>query len=136
MSREFKHHKYTWTKTFGSPRHNWEVVGPNGAVNFHVTTHDQHEPTAGLEFHSLSGDGAPDHRDCPLTGGRCWHDGTSLYATEQLWPEISMMLRIRDHEAVFRVLEREYARYFSGEKVTVLASLSAIEAALSTGGTT
>lgn len=63
----------------------------------------------GLELHSIypKGDDAPDHIDCPLTGGRCWHDGTSLYASETLWPHIQPYLRDGDHETIFKILERE-----------------------------
>src|SRR3546814_5446238 len=45
--------------------------------------------------------------NCWLIGGRCWHDGTSLYATDTLWPMIEAMLRTGDHETIFRVLEQE-----------------------------
>lgn len=112
----YRHHKYTWTKPFGSVRHNWEVVGPLGAVHFHVGITENYPPSAGLEFHHTEAfraksdyrtDDAPDHIDCPLTGGRCWHDGTSLYASEHLWPRIEDYLRAGDHERIFRVLERE-----------------------------
>lgn len=108
--RKYKHHKYTWTHPFSSTRHNWEFVGPNGAVNFHVSIMDEIEkypdPSCGLEFHHLIGSGAPDHVNCPLTGGRCWHDGTSLYASETVWPMVKGMLQMGDHAAVFRYLER------------------------------
>lgn len=110
----FKHHKYTYCRPFTSAQHTWELVGPNGAIHFHVSIphNDKYAPCAGLEFHHLSGDGAPDHINCPMTGGQCWHDGTSLYATESLWPTIEAMLGRGDHEGVFRLLEREYGRHF------------------------
>lgn len=75
---------------------------------------DGREASCGLEIHYAAGhvpeylDGnAPTNTDCWLIGGRCWHDGTSLYATESLWPMIESWLRIGDHEAIFRCLERE-----------------------------
>lgn len=111
MSR-YRHHKYTWSKPFGSARHWWEFVGPDGAIHFHVSLTDGYGPSCGLEIHRTTpaeyqrGD-APSHVDCPLTGGRCWHDGTSLYASETLWPMIEPMLRSGDHDAIFRVLEGE-----------------------------
>ena len=49
----FSHHKYTWAAPFGSVRHNWELVGPNGGINFHVSIVDGYGPTAGLEFHHI-----------------------------------------------------------------------------------
>lgn len=111
---KFKHHKYTWRKPFSSPYHSWELVGPNGAIHFHVSMTPGYEPSCGLEYHHLSGDGAPNHIDCPLTGGRCWHDGTSLYAGEYVWPQVEASLKIGDHETIFRTLEYEYNRHFEG----------------------
>jgi hypothetical protein len=110
----FRHHKYTWSKPFSHTRHVWEVIGPNGAIHFHASVKDLQDPSpgCGLEFHHLSGDGAPHHIDRPLTGGRCWHDGTSLYASEILWPEIIEYLKRGEHEHVFRILEHEYEKHF------------------------
>jgi len=108
---KYKHHKYTWTNRSGSDQHNWEFVGPNGAVNYHVSEREEYDPVAGLEFHHLTGDGAPDHVDCPLTGGRCWHDGTSLYAIE-LWSFVATNLRSWNHKVIFQHLENEYDKHF------------------------
>lgn len=123
MSR-FRHHKYTWSKPFGTVRHCWELVGPDGAIHFAVNMSEEKYggPTAGLEFHHLSGDGAPHHLDCKLTGGRCWHDGTSLYANETLWPEIGPMLRFGDHDGIFALLEHEYNQHFGRNAETEAAA--------------
>lgn len=112
MSRRYADHKYTWSKPFGSVRHNWSLVGPVGAINFHVSLHEKYDPSAGLEIHRYAPadyqrHDAPSHLDCDLTGGRCWHDGTSLYASESLWPLIEPYLRDGSHETIFGVLERE-----------------------------
>jgi hypothetical protein len=85
------------------------------AVSFRAAVHEGHEETSGLEFHyfnapSYMKEAAPSHIDCPYTGGRCWHDGTSLYAMETLWPIFKDMLSSGDHAAIFSVLEREIAR--------------------------
>lgn len=106
----FNGHKYTWTKPFGSVRHHWELRSAKGGVHFHVSLTDGYGASCGLEFHSLSprGDDAPDHIDCPITGGRCWHDGTSLYATDHLWPLIEGYLKRGEHDQIFRILEREH----------------------------
>ena len=116
---KFKHHKYVYTFPFGSHSHRWEVIGPDGAMHFHVSVRTE-EPhpfeSAGLETHSrtpLYEPSAPDHIDCPLTGGPCWHDGTSLYATETLWPRIKVYLAGGAHSKVFRILEREYDERFA-----------------------
>lgn len=119
---KFFHHKYTWSKPWSAVRHNWELVGPDGAINFHVSLHEEQYggPSCGLEFHRPSwskrrptGE-VPMHLNCPLTGGPCWHDGTSLYASERLWPMVEPMLRSGDHETIFRVLEGEYEAHFQG----------------------
>lgn len=117
---KFRHHKYTWARPFGSVYHTWELVGPNGAIHFRAIMSDPQYsgPSCGLEFHHLSGDGAPDHLDCKLTGGRCWHDGTSLYAQEQVWPMVEPMLRAGDHEGIFRVLESEYSSHFRNQEAS------------------
>lgn len=111
----YRHHKYTWTKPWGAARHNWSFVCAKGAVNFHASTYSDNEPSCGLEFHFVSpphGDEAPAHLDCELTGGRCWHDGTSLYAKETLWPMIEPLLLSGDHEMIFRFLEQDANRQF------------------------
>ncbi len=117
MSRKYKHHKYTWTRPFTSVRHCWELVGPNGAMHFHVSVMDdpKYDPSAGLEFHHIAGTGAPDHVNCPLTGGRCWHDGTSLYASEHVWPMVSHHLERGDHGKIFEILERIASEHFDRE---------------------
>lgn len=109
---KYRHHKYTYTNHFGSPTHEWELIGPIGAVSFRASLTPGYDPSCGLEFHHTEAahyrcEEAPDHVNCPLTGGRCWHDGTSLYATETVWPLIKAYLRSGEHEQVFRLLEYE-----------------------------
>lgn len=111
---KFRHHKYTYSRPFGSPRHMWEILGPEGGVHFTASFYREgEEPSCGLEFHHTRASGyrcdeAPDHTKCFLTGEPCWHDGTSLYASETVWPSVKHMLRDGDHESVFRALEYEY----------------------------
>jgi hypothetical protein len=112
---KFANHKYTWSKPFSSVRHEWSLCGPIAAVHFHVSVSAEHGDTAGLEIHYFEApeymaDRAPSHIDCAYTGGRCWHDGTSLYAMETLWPMIEPMLRSGDHEIIFHLLEDELSR--------------------------
>jgi hypothetical protein len=114
---KFRHHKYTWNNPFGSPRHHWELVGPDGGIHFHVSLTKGYEPSCGLEYHHAARaryrpSDAPDHTNCPLIGEPCWHDGTSLYASETIWPIVEAMLKSGDHEAIFRVLEGEYESHF------------------------
>lgn len=109
---KFAHHKYTWSKPWGSVQHQWELVGPNGAIHLHVTIVEGYDDSAGLEFHSRSGDGAPSQVRCWLLESPCWHDGTSLYAVETLWPMIKGMCALGDHSAIFLILESEYQHHF------------------------
>lgn len=110
MMSRFRGHKYTWSKPFGSVRHHWELRSAKGGVHFQASLTEGYGPSCGIEFHSASprGDDAPDHIDCPITGGRCWHDGTSLYATEHLWPMIESYLKYGEHDQIFRILEHEH----------------------------
>lgn len=113
---KYRHHKYVWSKPFGDVRHWWELVGHDGAIHFHVAENATYGDSAGLEIHSLTGEGAPHHVNCPLTGGRCWHDGTSLYAMEHLWPLIKPYLQRGEHDRIFTILEREADYRFGSEE--------------------
>jgi hypothetical protein len=74
------------------------------------------DPSCGLEFHHAfdptKGQEAPVHINCALTGGRCWHEGTSLYASEHVWPLVKLYLQNGDHRMIFKVLEGEYDQHF------------------------
>ncbi len=109
----FRQHTYKWSKPFMSVRHEWSLIGPRGGIHFHASQrpeYDAADAICGLEFHRYErqGDNAPSHTPCWLLGAPCWHDGTSLYAGETLWPRIEPLLRAGNHDAVFRILEREY----------------------------
>lgn len=108
MSMQFAGHLYRWTKQFDSIQHHWELRSVHGGIHYYASLY-KGQPACGLERHSIYPvrDHAPDHINCPITGGRCWHDGTSLYASETLWPRIEPLLRAGDHEAIFQILERE-----------------------------
>ena len=118
QNKKFNHHKYKWTHPFGWVRHSWEFVGPDGGVSFNVSVADDEKygNTCGLEFHfcARSGvtSGAPDYTTCHLTGEPCWHEGTSLYAEESLWPVVEPALKSGEHDFIFCTLEREYERVF------------------------
>lgn len=103
---------YQWSKPFGSERHYWRIVTRGGGVTFHVSINEKYGDTAGLEFHHSEPprhmhNDPPSHTDCEVTGGRCWHDGTSLYASETLWPQIRRYLERGNHEGIFQILHRE-----------------------------
>lgn len=120
---KFRHHKYTYSKPFGSARHHWELVGPEGGIHFHVSLTTGYPASCGLEFHHAARAGfrcdeAPDHINCPLIGEPCWHDGTSLYASEHFWPMVEPILRSGDHDTIFRFLEGEYEERFKGLRLS------------------
>lgn len=113
----FADHKYEWTKPFMSVRHCWSLRGPRGGIHFHVSITPNYDPNAGLEFHRnfdpTNGQEAAQHKNCWLCGGPCWHDGTSLYASERVWPLVEPYLIDGDHETIFRLLETEYDEHFA-----------------------
>jgi hypothetical protein len=121
--RKFNHEKYTYTKRHHWHVHYWQTVGPVGAVHYRAQIHqdNEYEPSCGLEMHHSAlvrerfgyDDEAPHHLDCELTGGPCWHDGTSSYASD-LWPMIEADLMMNNHEGVFMTLRREYRDRFDG----------------------
>ena len=112
----FADHKYTWSRPFKGTVHGWSFRGPRGGIDFHVHTFEDGDfpTTAGLEIHRAydpsGGEEAASHAHCWLLKAPCWHDGTSLYATETLWPIVQSLMP--DHAAIFRVLEREYDHHF------------------------
>lgn len=123
---EFRNHKYEWSQPFTSTSHQWSFRGPLGGVSFSASLMPADSPynsgpSCGLEFHHsaraahINGavtSEAPSHAPCWLLGEPCWHDGTSLYASEHCWPYIESYLRTGDHPAIFRFLEGEYRRHF------------------------
>lgn len=123
----FRDHKYTWTRPYDQTRHHWHLRGPKGGISFSVSLWEgaggaeKHAkfggPSCGLEFHHgfdpTGGKEAAHHARCWLLEGPCWHDGTSLYASETIWPIVQSMMP--DHAAIFRLLEREYDRHFEDQ---------------------
>lgn len=112
----YSHHKYTWTMPFRSVRHQWELIGPKGGMHFHASEY-KGEWSCGLETHYLErqGDRAPSQVSCWLLHAPCWHDGTSLYATEHVWPIIGAYIKRGEHEKIFEFLEHESdGRFGSG----------------------
>ena len=112
---KYAHHKYTYQSSFGYPKHDWSLIGEKGGLNFHATVVPNHPMSAGLEFHSFAGKGAPSHTPCWLLGSPCWHDGTSSYAMDMLWPMIRPYLESGQHETIFKLLEGVATRHFEPE---------------------
>ena len=96
----------------------YKAIGAKGAVHLHISRYSSSESglmySGGLEYHYRSPpdymkDKPPSHDECQILKCPCWHDGTSLYASEVYQP---MFLR-NDHEGIFRQLERDAERNFN-----------------------
>jgi hypothetical protein len=93
-------YEYRVNRPYGDVwQHVWLIHGPLGSVHFHFSHNPEHEakygPSAGLEIHYRTPppymkDRAPQHPQCQILHAPCWHDGTSLYATEKLYPLVDM----------------------------------------------
>ena len=87
------------------------IVGSSMGIDFHFNDTNPSEVIAGLEMHYrecpsyLTGQ-SPFTDNCWLTGGVCYGDGTSIYATEWLYPLFKEM----GLEAFWPILEQEYQR--------------------------
>lgn len=95
------------------------VCGREGSIDFHVfdKPFDERsgERIGGVEFHHRTpldymDANKPSHECCwtMLDKGPCWHDGTSLWASEYWIP----LLEQGGEEAVFRRLEQQYTETF------------------------
>ena len=129
MTNKYRHHKYTWTKKFDWPTHRWEFVGPLGGMHFFATVAPGYAPSCGVEYHhteacNFAPGEAPHHISCPMTGGRCWHVGETLYATETVWPILSLYLAVGDHDAIFTHLESEADMRFDPYATKILGAKS------------
>jgi hypothetical protein len=95
----------------------WAVLGPLGAVDFHMTNRPviDHR-SGGIEMHyrtppDYMSDQAPSHEHCRLLDAPCWHDGSSLYASEVLIP----YALTHTEDELWRLLEHEYRERFTPE---------------------
>jgi hypothetical protein len=110
-------YEYRVSRPYGTDWHHvWLIHGPHGSVHFHFTHNPAHEakygPSAGLEIHyrtppAYMKDRAPHHPQCQVLHAPCWHDGTSLYATENLYP----LVRLDAPLEFFSFLVREMRRF-------------------------
>lgn len=94
----------------------WCVIGPAGAIDFHMN--QQPLPNGmgwigGIEEHRRTPAKyqewrRPDHAACWLLEGPCWHDGSSLYASDYLIP----LYHALGEDGLWRQLEQEYRDRF------------------------
>lgn len=65
--------------------HRWVVYNKKGAIDLHITHNKElNNCYGGVEKHSHTpfsySKASPDHTNCMILGGNCWHDGSSLAA--------------------------------------------------------
>lgn len=113
---------YTHRVWAGMNKHAWFVEGEKGAVHLHISDYgEEHAATygrqfsGGVEFHSRTGKGAPQHPQCDVLHAPCWHDGSSLMAEEQYVPMFSSRWTVADNELIWRRLQADYRRCFDGD---------------------
>lgn len=102
------------------PRHTWSLVGRHLGIHLHIgdlSNRLSKDPDGGLsggiEFHFRAppehmGDEAPSQDHCWLLKAPCWHDGSSLQASEVWIPQWLELRGVPDeHERMFELLEAE-----------------------------
>lgn len=103
MSARFNR-KYMLIERAGKLTHVWSITGRDGAVSIHATDHGgDYGMSGGVEVHSVTptSDRPPSHTDCEFTGGKCWHDGSSLYFEERIKPTWRYPSCHEDHELMW-----------------------------------
>ena len=89
--------------------HAWYLVGPHGAVHVHISEPRDgasYDPSGGIEVHwntyCPSFNRAPDHLECQVTKRPCWHDGSSMFVSDNIIPVLDLdKLSARQHRFVF-----------------------------------
>jgi len=104
------HSKYEYSLPFGNPVHVWSVIGRHLAIHLRLTDIKNHGLSGGIELHhreppEYMADEAPSDIRCELLQGPCWHDGSSMAATEfwiPFWQSAP-----HDHDRMFAALQAE-----------------------------
>lgn len=114
-----------WPVRDGQMVFSFAVLSPAGAVELRFAVHmDEHGDQVwnshgegvvrarGIEVHSATplyqSDLEPSDTQCWLIGGKCWHDGTSLWAIEHVLPG----LKAGGTDWLWPVLEERHAAQF------------------------
>ena len=108
---------YQYRTRFQNFEHVYRIRGMQGAVFlWWVDPENGKETYGGLEIASLTamyGSSGYPITSWAVDGQRCWVDGTSTYAIDELIPIAKSMQP--DHKAIFNILEKEYKRVFEIE---------------------
>ena len=118
--------EYGYTEPEGEHgSHMWTLKGPKGAI--HVWARENSPDwvakwgdrfIGGVERHSpnpvYEHDKEPNHEKCWLLGGPCWHDGTSLYFSENIEPMLGRGAPFNEgtHEYINSVMHSFYTSHF------------------------
>lgn len=99
-------------------RKEWAVSGKLGSLSFWVV--DDSRRYGGIEYH-YNAISRPDylantkpHTNCAVNGGFCWHDGSSLWASEWWIPNILP----GGNKRIWDTLERHYEECLSNRQAT------------------
>jgi len=125
---------YTITKYSGGwTEQSYQYQGLLGAITFNVSApsrdederyHNENEGRmGGVEFHWRAPvedyfGVEPHHKNCDALGGACWHDGTSLWASEYWIPRWLMCSESERSDEMFAMLAAAYRERFEGEQST------------------
>lgn len=99
------------------------VVGPLGAVHFWCEPSTMEDfgrrHYGGVEWHFREqpswGKPDPDHEDCWLLKGPCWHDGSSLLASETYIPMYEACESYDDYAPLWGMLRNAYKKFEEAE---------------------
>lgn len=110
--------EYIYNQRYGKPCHLWSALTDVAGIHLHITDlgaeyEDKYAGlrySGGIEIHRRAppdyqqGE-PPTHDDCWLLKAPCWHDGSSLQATEFWIPR--WLDAPHDHERMFGMLNRD-----------------------------
>lgn len=106
--------QYIYSRPFGWPVHVWELVGSAGGLHLHIRdtegVGDCDRYIGGIEVHYRSPpdymrDQPPSHDECHVLKAPCWHDGSSMQATDiwiPMWESVG-----HDNDRMFELLSAE-----------------------------
>lgn len=110
--------EYRYSRQFDRQVHRWIIAGARGALELCFRELNDGYFTGGIEQHWRSPpshmvDRPPSHSFCAVIWQPCWHDGSSLCATE-LW--LPRWENIRgapgEHDQMFFLLRKQYEEWF------------------------
>ncbi len=115
--------EYVYHNPWGNPKHMWKVVLAGGGIHLYVADMgENYNPeygerySGGIEIHyrhppSYMDHEPPSHDECFLLKAPCWHDGSSLQASEYWIP--LWLTDPHNHERMFHLL----AQYFNKRRI-------------------